>query len=77
MRRRSPRIPRFPREMAKGEFATLHGWLRDNLYRHGRKFKPDELIERATGAPMSIAPYIAYLRDKYGELYRLPPASKR
>ena len=34
-------------------------------------FRPDELIERATGTPMSIAPYIAYLRAKYGELYRL------
>ena len=52
----------------------MHGWLRDNVYRHGRKFKPDDLIERATGGPMSIAPYIAYLRGKYGELYRLPPA---
>jgi carboxypeptidase Taq len=69
--------PEIPGQMARGEFATLHGWLRDNLYRHGRKFRPDELIERATGGPMSIAPYIAYLRDKYGELYRLPPASKR
>jgi len=69
--------PEVPRQMASGEFATLHGWLRDNLYRHGRKFKPDELIDGATGGPMSIAPYIAYLRDKYGELYRLPPASKR
>ena len=43
----------------------------DNLYRHGRKFTPDELVERATGSPMTIAPYIAYLRAKYGELYQL------
>jgi carboxypeptidase Taq len=63
--------------MARGEFATLHGWLRDNLYRHGRKLEPDELIARVTGGPMRIAPYIAYLRNKYGELYRLPPAPKR
>ena len=33
---------------------------------------PDELVERATGGPMRIAPYVAYLRTKYGELYRLP-----
>ena len=58
--------------MARGEFATLHAWLREHLYRHGRKFTPDELVERATGGPMRIAPYIAYLRTKYGELYRLP-----
>ena len=69
--------PHIPAAMARGEFDTLHRWLRDNLYRHGRKFKPDELIERATGGPMSIGPYIAYLRAKYGELYRLPPAPKR
>ncbi len=63
--------PEIPDQMVNGEFTALAGWLRDNLYRHGRKFRPDEQIERATGAPMSIAPYIAYLRGKYGELYRL------
>ena len=63
--------PAIPAQMAQGEFATLHAWLRQHLYRHGRKFTPDELVERATGGPMSIAPYIAYLRTKYGELYRL------
>lgn len=66
--------PAIPSEIAKGEFRTLHGWLRSHVYRHGRKFGPCELVERATGAPMMIKPYIAYLREKYGELYRLPPA---
>ncbi len=64
--------PEIPAEIASGEFGTLHGWLRTHIYRHGRKFKPDELVKRATGSPMRIAPYIAYLRSKYGELYRLP-----
>jgi carboxypeptidase Taq len=57
--------------MAHGNFAALHTWLREHLYRHGRKFTADELIERATGGPMSIAPYVTYLRDKYGALYGL------
>jgi carboxypeptidase Taq len=61
-----------PHEIARGEFATLRGWLQENLYRHGRKFKPDEVVTRATGRPMTVAPYLAYLRAKYGELYRLP-----
>jgi carboxypeptidase Taq len=64
--------PAIPSEVAQGEFATLHGWLRQNLYRHGRKFKPDELTARVTGSAMNLAPYLAYLRGKYGELYRLP-----
>ena len=63
--------PEIPREMARGEFATLHAWLRENLYRHGRKFTPNELVERTTGGPMRIAPYVSYLRAKYGELYQL------
>jgi len=64
--------PEIPGAMAQGRFDTLHAWLRQNLYRHGRKFAPDDLVERATGGPMSIAPYVAYLRGKYGELYALP-----
>jgi carboxypeptidase Taq len=69
--------PEIKSEMARGEFATLHRWLRENVWRHGRKLTPDDLVRRATGGPIAIAPYIAYLRGKYGELYRLPPAPKR
>ncbi len=64
--------PEIPDEIARGEFGTLHAWLRDNIYRHGSKFPPNELIKRATGSMMSMQPYLGYLRDKYGALYRLP-----
>ena len=67
--------PGISSEIAGGEFETLHGWLTDNLYRHGRKFTPNDLIKRATGEPMTMRPYLAYLRNKYGELYRLPAAA--
>jgi carboxypeptidase Taq len=65
--------PDIPRQIATGEFGTLHGWLREHLYQHGRKFKPHELVERTTGGRMSIGPYLAYLRAKYAELYQLNP----
>jgi carboxypeptidase Taq len=58
-------------EMENGEFGTLHGWLTDNIYQHGSKFTTAELLERVTGGPLSIEPYIRYLRRKYGELYEL------
>jgi carboxypeptidase Taq len=64
--------PEIPREIARGRFATLHGWLTDHIYRDGRTLTPDEIVRRATGNPMTTAPYLAYLRGKYGELYRLP-----
>jgi carboxypeptidase Taq len=67
--------PQIPHEIRNGEFATLHAWLTDHIYRHGRKFPPGELVERATGSAMGMAPYIAYLRAKYGEIYRLPAAA--
>jgi carboxypeptidase Taq len=63
--------PGIPNEMRQGRFATLHNWLKENLYQHGRKFTASEVIERATGKSLSIEPYIQYLRTKYGELYQL------
>ncbi len=62
-------------EIEAGRFETLRTWLADNIYRHGAKLDPDPLVRRVTGGPMRIAPYLAYLRGKYGELYDLPPAN--
>lgn len=61
--------PSIPEEIRTGGFDTLRGWLTNNVYCHGRKFDAAELIVRATGRPLSIEPYIAYLRGKYSELY--------
>jgi carboxypeptidase Taq len=67
--------PDIAREIAAGEFATLHAWLRTHLYQHGRKFTPNEIVARATGGAIRIAPYMAYLHEKYGALYHLPAAT--
>jgi len=64
--------PQIPEEIAEGKLDTLHTWLKDEIYQHGRKFTAPELIERVTGGPMRIEPYIRYLWEKYGELYALP-----
>jgi len=57
--------PTIPAEIAQGEFGTLHGWLRENIYQHGRKFTAEELLQRITGGGLSVAPYIKYLREKH------------
>jgi carboxypeptidase Taq len=54
-----------------GDFAPLRRWLVDNVYRHGSVYDPNDLVERATGGPISIEPFIRYLRQKYGPLYSL------
>ncbi len=63
--------PRIPEEIRSGEFAPLHGWLKENIYQHGSKFTASELVERISGGPVQIEPYIDYLKRKYSELYQL------
>jgi carboxypeptidase Taq len=66
--------PEIPEMTGRGEFGALLGWLRENVYRHGRRYDPDELVERATGRPLDTAPYLRYLKSKFGELYGLTRA---
>jgi len=61
--------PEIPDQISRGEFGILHGWLGDAIYRYGRKYTAPELVERVTGEPLHIAPYIAYLHTKYNKLY--------
>ena len=48
----------------QGEFGELREWLQEHLYRLGRKFTPQETIERVTGSPIDAKPYVGYLREK-------------
>ena len=61
--------PGIPAGKARGEFGALHGSLRENVYQHRARFTPAELVERATGGPMSVEPYLDYLWGKYQPLY--------
>jgi carboxypeptidase Taq len=67
-------IPDLDAQIERGDFATLLAWLRKNVHRHGRKFTPNELLERATGKPLTAAPWIAYVQHKFGALYGLQAA---
>ncbi len=63
--------PRIPEEIGNGEFGTLLGWLREKVHRHGRKYDPEDLIQATTGRPLDTAPYLKYLKTKFGALYDL------
>jgi carboxypeptidase Taq len=51
-------------QMERGEFGQIREWLRSNLYVLGRKYTPQETIERVTGSRIDPAPYVRYLREK-------------
>ena len=55
----------------RGDYAPLLGWLTENVYRHGRAFSPEELLMRATGSGLTVEPYLAYLPEKYTDLFPL------
>jgi carboxypeptidase Taq len=67
-------IPDLDAQIEAGQFAALLGWLRKNVHRHGRKFTPNELLERATGKPLEAGPWIAYVQKKFGALYGIKAA---
>ncbi|MGA9277055.1 carboxypeptidase M32 [Ilumatobacter sp.] len=62
-------IDDLPGRIASGDFAPLLEWLRDNVHRHGRALSADELVERATGVPLSSAPFLDYLRTTTADVY--------
>lgn len=57
--------PEIPSQIGRGEFETLHSWMKNNIYQHGSKYTANELIQRITGGQLSIDPYVAYLRGKF------------
>ena len=69
-------MPDLDAKIERGEFASLLSWLHRNVHRHGRKFTPNELLERATGKPLTAAPWIAYVQRKFGALYGLEALSR-
>jgi len=64
-------IPGLSDQIRRSEFSGLLGWLREKIHRHGKKFEPQELVQRVTGSKIDPAPYMRYLRTKYSEIYGL------
>jgi carboxypeptidase Taq len=53
-------------DFERGDFTRLGEWLRVNLYALGRKYTPQETLERVVGGPIDPEPYLAYLHEKHG-----------
>jgi carboxypeptidase Taq len=61
-------VPDAYEQIGRGSFGEVHDWLREHLYRHGRKFTPAATIERVAGGPIDPEPYLRYLADKNASL---------
>jgi carboxypeptidase Taq len=56
--------PALDEALAAGDPEPLLAFLRERVHRLGSLFSTAELVERATGAPLSIEPLIAHLTAK-------------
>jgi carboxypeptidase Taq len=61
-------VPDLYEHVERGDLEPLTGWLREKLWRHGRKFTPQETLERVVGGGLDPGPYLRYLNEKLGVL---------
>jgi carboxypeptidase Taq len=53
-------------EIARGEFASLLEWLRENIHRLGSRFSTEDIIMRATDAGLDSRAFLRHLERKFG-----------
>jgi carboxypeptidase Taq len=58
-------IPELEADLEESNCSRLLDWLRENIHRHGRRYSPRELLERATGEPLRASYFLDYLQAKY------------
>ncbi len=64
-------IPDLEDQIRRGEFGALLSWLREKVHRYGRKYEPQQLVQRITGSKITPEPYLRYLQQKFGAIYNL------
>jgi carboxypeptidase Taq len=62
-------LPGLEDDFARGDFSRLLDWTRQEIHHHGKRYDTLELVERVTGEALSPQPLLAYLRERYGEIY--------
>jgi carboxypeptidase Taq len=65
MRRAALDRPGLEAELARGQYGTLLSWLREKVHCHGLRYRPQELMQQATGEPTQSRYHLDYLRQKF------------
>ncbi|MFH2039314.1 MAG: carboxypeptidase M32, partial [Chloroflexota bacterium] len=64
-------LPNLTDQIRQGKFSELLDWLIKNIHQHGRKFEPQELVQKVTGSTINSGPYLKYLNNKYSQIYNI------
>ncbi len=71
-------LPGLWEAVAAGDFLPLRNWLRAHVHAEGSRLDAEDLVHKVTGAGLTDADFVAYLRRKYSALTgRALPASPR
>ncbi|MDQ0190010.1 carboxypeptidase M32 [Alicyclobacillus cycloheptanicus] len=62
-------IPDYLEHVRRGNLGVIKQWLNDNIHRHGKMLKPAQIVEQVTGEAIDSKYLVAYLKEKFGQLY--------
>lgn len=62
-------IPNLKQKFESGDFLTLRKWLKDNIHIHGGRYRANKLCQKVTGESLNSKPLMAYMNNKFGEIY--------
>jgi carboxypeptidase Taq len=51
--------------LQRGDFMAIRGFMRERIHSHGRRYSAKELMEAATGEPLSADALVAHLERRY------------
>jgi len=56
--------------LGKGKLDVIQRWLKENIYRHGRVYNPNDLCYHLSGKKLDASEFLNYLNSKYSQIYR-------
>ncbi|MFS8579759.1 MAG: carboxypeptidase M32, partial [Novibacillus thermophilus] len=65
-------LPDYERSVAEGDLSPVKAWLAEHIHRHGAMYDPRDLLRRVTGEDLDARHLVAYLEQKYRDVYRIP-----
>jgi carboxypeptidase Taq len=65
------RLPNFEELVKEGNLLPIKEWLVEQIYQYGKSLTPAEIIQQVTGEALNPDYLVAYLEEKYKQIYKL------
>lgn len=58
-------------DLARGDFSRINAWNREHIWKHGRLYPSDRLLQDVLGEPFDPGVFLSYLEEKVRAVYRI------